>query len=63
MSEWKKVLYAHDCTPCDMCEEPVCPTCEVHYADCDCPGPHQDDEYQYRTIDGVEHARRLEDAG
>jgi hypothetical protein len=59
MNEWQEVVYAHDCEACDMCEEPVCPKCEVHYADCPCPGPHQDDEYEYQTIDGQEMARRL----
>lgn len=24
----------------------------VHYADCGCPGPHQDDEFEYR-VDGA----------
>lgn len=59
MSKWKKVIYASDCEPCEMCEEPVCPVCRVHYADCECPGPTQDDEYEYKTIDGVECARKL----
>lgn len=59
---WLRVVYAHDCEPCDMCEEPVCGKCEMHYAECDCPGPHQDDEYEYEDFDGVEYARRLLDA-
>jgi hypothetical protein len=58
---WKHVVYAHDCTLCDMCEEPVCPHCEDHYADCACPGPHQDDIYEYKDMDGVEYARLLEE--
>ena len=58
--KWLKVLYAHDCEPCDMCEEPVCAKCEMHYADCECPGPHQDDEFEYRDFSGIEYARRLD---
>jgi len=56
---WQLVVYADDCEPCDMCGEPVCPFCEEHYAECDCPGPTQDDEYEYRTLHGREYARRL----
>ena len=57
---WYRVVMAGDCTECDMCEEPVCPICETHYADCACPGPQQEDEYAYREFDGVEYARPLE---
>ena len=51
MATWKKVIHAHDCSECEMCGEPVCPVCETHYSDCDCPGPTQD--YEYKEIDGV----------
>ena len=54
---WKPVVYANDCTPCEMCEEPVCPICEIHYAECGCPGPMQEDEYEYKTINEHEFAR------
>ena len=62
MSEWIKVIFASeiDCTPCEMCEEPVCRICKIHYADCSCPGPCQDDLYEYRLINGVEMAKLLE---
>lgn len=57
---WQKVVHAHDCTECEMCGEPVCPTCTEHYADCECPGPTQDDEFEYRdATDGTLEARRL----
>ncbi len=55
---WLKVVYAHDCKDCDMCGEQVCQKCEMHYAECDCPGPTQEDEYEYQDFDGVEYARR-----
>ena len=51
---WIPVRYAHECEVCEMCEEPWCPTCNEHYAECDCPGPHQDDEFEYETINGKE---------
>jgi len=49
MSEWQKVVFSDDCEPCDMCEEPICPVCEDHYADCECPGPMQEDMYEYKS--------------
>lgn len=56
--EWRKVVYASDCKLCDMCEEPVCAYCETHYADCECPGPHSDeDEWEFTTFFGEEYAR------
>ena len=59
MSEWKKVVFASDCKPCEMCEEPVCPVCDVHYAECGCPGPTQDDEYEYKEEGDVMYARAI----
>lgn len=38
------VKYAADCIPCPDCGEPWCEECEMHYADCDHPGPHSEDE-------------------
>lgn len=59
-SEWRRVVMAGDCRPCELCEEPVCPVCAEHYADCECPGPTMDDEFEYREDeDGVLWARRL----
>lgn len=41
----KPMKLAADCVPCpDGCGEPWCPDCQVHYADCDCPGPHSEGE-------------------
>lgn len=45
--DWHPVVLAADCDPCPDCGEPVCPHCDDHYADCDCPGPTQDG-YEYR---------------
>lgn len=59
MSGWSLVVHAGDCQPCEDCSEPVCPACVEHYADCACPGPHQDDEFEYQEQNGVLMARRL----
>jgi len=59
---WQKVIFATDCVPCEFCLEPVCPVCSCHYAECDCPGPTQDDMYEYEVIDGVMMAREIENA-
>lgn len=62
MSEWKRVVMAWDCEPCDMCGEPVCPVCKVHYHECECPGPDQDDIYEYRMKDEILYAKKLDTA-
>lgn len=46
---WRPVVLAADCAACEYCGELVCAQCQEHYADCSCPGPHQDDEYEYRV--------------
>ena len=56
----RRVVFAGDCRPCSCCDEPVCPACDEHYADCDCLGPTQDDLYDYTEIDGVLYARLIE---
>jgi hypothetical protein len=46
--EWTEVVFAADCRDVygdGECLE--CPRCGVDYADCDCPGPTQGDEYAY----------------
>ena len=60
MSEWKTVVMACECPACEMCGDPVCLICEMHYAECDCPGPHQDDLYEYKEEDGVLFAKPLD---
>ncbi len=56
---WVLVKFASDCQSCNMCDEPLCAECGVHYADCSCPGPHQEDEYKYKEINGILYARKL----
>lgn len=61
MTDWQRVVFAGDCEECFMCGEPICCECLDHYADCPCPGPTQDDEYEYKTDDGLLYARRIDD--
>ena len=54
--DWKKVVFADECPPCDCCGEPVCEICETHYAECECPGPTQDG-VDYEIFNGVLYGR------
>jgi hypothetical protein len=60
---YRRVVLACELPLCDCCEEPYCQKCDEHYGDCSCPGPHQDDIYEYRTIDGMEFAAPIGAAG
>lgn len=55
---WRQVVFAEQCDLCPCCGEAWCAQCEDHYAECSCPGPTQDN-MEYRTIDGVLHAREM----
>jgi len=57
---WQRVVFASDCSGCPACGEPVCPVCEDHYAECQCPGPTQDDLFEYEEQDGVLMARPID---
>jgi len=52
--DWQRVIFSSDCDA-----DGDCPLCAVDYADCGCPGPTQDDEYEYWEADGILWARRL----
>lgn len=59
--EWIKVIFAADCIYEDWDTEKefaICPVCNTDYADCDCPGPTMEDEYEYKEIDGVLYAKK-----
>jgi hypothetical protein len=58
---WKQVVCAADCIYEEWDEDhecPTCPVCGMDYSECDCPGPTQDDLYDYKEIDGVLYARK-----
>lgn len=65
MSDWVRVVFASDCIDeYGDGEVLVCPHCGTNYADCPCPGPHQDDEFEYEEREGGElWARRLPAGG
>ncbi|MGY3615684.1 hypothetical protein [Bradyrhizobium sp. USDA 10063] len=50
---WRRVIHAAECDAYGNC-----PVCGIDYAECDCPGPSQADEFEYRVRDGVLWARR-----
>ena len=54
-ARWRKVVAAADCIDAyGDGEVLLCPRCGTDYAECPCPGPHQDDEYDYEWhLDGL----------
>jgi DNA (cytosine-5)-methyltransferase 1 len=51
---WARVVFSADCD-----EDGNCPVCSIDYADCSCPGPTQEDEFEYmEDSDGSLWARR-----
>lgn len=51
---WRRVVFSGECDA-----DGNCPICEIDFADCDCPGPTQEDEYEYRERGFVLMARKL----
>lgn len=62
MNKWERVIYAGDCIECPDCGEPYCTKHGLHYADCPCIGPTEDEEeVEYKIRYGKEYARRKEE--
>lgn len=59
MSEWQRVVFVAECF--NDGDDAICPFCLVDYGDCPCPGPSQEDEYEYQRRGGVLMARRRTD--
>jgi len=55
------VKYAFECESCPDCGEPFCMEHDMHYSECDCIGPTQDDVYRV-DVEGYEFAKRGEDS-
>ncbi|MGY2987696.1 hypothetical protein [Bradyrhizobium sp. USDA 4508] len=53
---WRRVVFSAECD-----ELGNCPVCGVDYARCDCPGPTQEEEFEYREMNGVLWARARPD--
>lgn len=56
---WQIVKHAIEMIECPDCGEPYCETHNLHYSDCDCIGPTED-EATYKEIDGALFANRDE---
>lgn len=57
---WKEVVFADECIYQDWDDDrecPECPKCHMDYSECPCPGPTQDDEYEYKEFNGKLYAR------
>lgn len=52
--EWQRVVFAGECD-----EDGNCSVYGIDYAACGCPGPTQDDEFEYSEQDGIMFARRM----
>jgi hypothetical protein len=57
-NEFKLVVFADDCAPCECCDDVVCPVCAEHYSDCDCPGPNQDG-IEFQEMEGKLYGRTM----
>jgi hypothetical protein len=56
----KPFKLAADCVPCpDGCGEPWCSDCQMHYADCDCPGPFSEEANVSETLVVVSKVKAL----
>lgn len=51
---WRRVVFAAECVGPDQA---LCPVCGVDYAECPCPGPTMEEEFEYREMNGVLWAR------
>jgi len=59
--KWVRVVHADECESVEGMEREmlVCCKCGGIYADCPCPGPTMDDEYEYKFINGVMFAKEV----
>lgn len=51
---WRPVVFVNE-----IDRDGNCPLCKVDYAECPCPGPTQDDEFEYAEFRGVLMAREI----
>jgi hypothetical protein len=59
---WIKVVFLADCIFEDWDTEKelaICPICLSDYSECIHPGPTQEDEYEYKEIDGELFAKKI----
>ena len=58
---WQRVMSAADMLECECCGEPFCPEHHLHYHECDCIGP-MEDEVIYKERNGCLFATRQKPA-
>lgn len=52
---WKRVVFS-----CEVGDDDLCPVCGLDYTGaCECPGPTQDDLFEYMEVDGELFAKPL----
>lgn len=53
-----RIKFAADCSSCECCGEPYCDDHQMHYAECECLGPHnaEDEGFDVREFNGVLYA-------
>jgi hypothetical protein len=56
-------VFAADCDGFPDEEELTCPECGGEYGECPCPGPTQDDIYEYAEFGGIMYARPIAGLG
>lgn len=55
---WVRVVFASECD-----DDGCCPVCEIDYSECPCPGPCQEQEYEYwEDDDGTLWAMKMDEA-
>jgi hypothetical protein len=55
--KWQKVVFAADLSYCPDCDEEWCTKHHMHYADCPCIGPTEEN-VDYKLVKGVLYGRR-----
>lgn len=59
VGKWEKVVFASGLPMCPDCdEEEWCPKHKMHYADCPCIGPMEED-VEFKVVKGITYGRRL----
>jgi DNA (cytosine-5)-methyltransferase 1 len=47
---WTPVICADQLPKCECCDERFCPKCNLHYFECNCPGPHTEIENGWKVV-------------
>lgn len=47
---WQRVIYLSDLWTRTEWDDALCPACGDEYSECPCPGPMQDEEFEYKLL-------------